>query len=265
MPTEPCLGEGAGVVVLRPLEEALRRGDRIYGVIKGTGVSTGNGTVGFTAPNPQAQAEAIRRALASARIDPRTVSYIETHGTGTGLGDPIEVRGLTLGYDRPELHDPALALRSRCRIGSIKPNIGHLEAGAGIIGLIKVLLQLQHGMLLPSITSARAEPGDCLCGRHIRCPAGTRALATADDPVEWHRVTVPRRAGLSSFGVGGANAHVIVEEAAGSRLFRPGNSDADRTVQRMCSRCRRAARCAARQAATMREFVRNHDHAARST
>jgi len=207
------LGEGAGVVILRPVDEALRRGDRIYGVIKGTGLSTGSGTVGFTAPNPQAQAEAVRRALKAARVDPRTISYVETHGTGTALGDPIEVRGLTLGYDSPDLRDPAVRITHRATIGSIKPNIGHLEAGAGVLGLIKVLLQLHRGQLVPSITSPQPNP----------------QIAFADGPfdvqrglTEWQRLaievngttrSVPRRAGLSSFGVGGANAHVIIEEA----------------------------------------------------
>ena len=207
------MGEGAGAVVLRPLDEALRRGDRIHGVIKGTGLSTGNGTVGFTAPNPQAQAEAIRRSLAAAAVDPRTVSYVETHGTGTGLGDPIEVRGLTLGYGTPELQDPALEMAQACRIGSIKPNIGHLEAGAGVMGLIKVLLQLQHGMLLPTITSTEPNP-------QIAFAAGTFDVQRTLEPwarrtvsVKGTRTTLPRRAGLSSFGVGGANAHVVVEEA----------------------------------------------------
>ena len=207
------LGEGAGVVVLRPLSEALRRGDRIYGVIKGSGLSTGSGTVGFTAPNPQAQSEAIRRSLRAARVDPRTISYIETHGTGTLLGDPIEVRGLTLAYTDPDLQDGSIAIDQACTIGSIKPNIGHLEAGAGVVGLIKILLQLVHRTRVPSLTSPSLSP---------QIPFGQVPFDVQRQVAEWPQpvahvngrgVPVPRRAGLNSFGVGGANAHLIVEEA----------------------------------------------------
>src|SRR5690606_37149110 len=109
---------------------------------------TGSGTVGFTAPNPQAQAQAIRRALHVAGVDPGTVEYVETHGTATLLGDPIEVRGLALAYGI----DGQAPRPSPLRIGSIKPNIGHLEAGAAVLSLIKVLLQLHHRTLLPSVT-----------------------------------------------------------------------------------------------------------------
>jgi FkbH-like protein len=206
-------GEGAGVVVLRPLQDALRRGDRIYGVIKGSGLSTGTGTSGFTAPNPQAQSHAIRRSLQAAGLDPRTISYVETHGTGTILGDPIEVRGLTLAYGSSELQDPELTIDHSCRLGSIKPNIGHLEAGAGVVGLIKILLQFAHRQRVPSRTSAQPNP-------HIpfaQLPFDVqRTLEDWPQPtalLDGRPVTVPRRAGLSSFGVGGANAHLIVEEA----------------------------------------------------
>ncbi len=245
------LGEGVGVVVLRTLEEALSRGDRIYGVIKGTGLSTGSGTVGFTAPNPQAQAEAIRSAIARARIDPRTVTYVETHGTGTHLGDPIEVRGLTLGYGTTGLQDSSLALEQRTRIGSIKPNIGHLEAGAGVMGLIKVLLQLQHGMLLPSITSEAPNP-------QILFAKGVFDIQRSLEP--WQRrtttsngaaITVPRRAAVSSFGVGGANAHIVIEEP-------PATAPAASAVERpshVLALSARSDAALARQASALETFV----------
>ena len=207
------LGEGVGVVVLRPLADALRRRDRIYGVIKGTGVSTGNGTVGFTAPNPQAQAIAIRRALVAARLDPRTITYVETHGTGTALGDPIEVRGLTLAYGDTTLHDSRIRGEQRCQIASIKPNIGHLEAGAGVIALIKVLLQLQHRMLLPSLTSPQPNPQIAFGDLPFDIQRTLQPWNPIELEVDGARCAMPRRAGLSAFGVGGANVHVIVEEA----------------------------------------------------
>jgi FkbH-like protein len=207
------LGEGAAVVVLRPLAEALRRGDRIYGVIRATAVSTGSGTVGFTAPNPQAQAEAIRRAVQRAGIDPRTISYVETHGTGTALGDPIEVRGLTLAYGDPSLSDAEISGTQTCTIGSIKPNVGHLEAGAAVLGLVKILLQMRQGMLVPSVTSTAPNPQipfaqTPLSIQRTLSPWTAPVLDVAGAPT-----AVPRRAALNSFGVGGANVHVIVEEA----------------------------------------------------
>ncbi|NOX54346.1 MAG: HAD-IIIC family phosphatase, partial [Planctomycetes bacterium] len=206
------LGEGVGVVVLRPLEDALRDGSRIYGVIKGTALSHGTGTVGFTAPNPQAQAEAIRRALRVAGVDPRTISYVETHGTGTSLGDPIEIRGLELAYLDQALWDGELRVSHRCKIGSIKPNIGHLEAGAGVISLIKVLLQFQHRELVPSPSSDELNPNIPFGQLPFDLQRRLESWQRLEVEVSGQRSELPRRAGLSSFGVGGANVHVILEE-----------------------------------------------------
>ncbi|MCP4111796.1 MAG: SDR family NAD(P)-dependent oxidoreductase [Desulfobacteraceae bacterium] len=219
------IGEGVGVVVLKLLEDALQDKDQIYGVIKGSALSSGTGTVGFTVPNPNAQALVIQRALNIAGVDPRTVSYVETHGTGTSLGDPIEVRGLTLSYEDRRLWDSQINGTHKCRIGSIKPNIGHLESGACMLGLIKILLQFKYGMLLPTITSEKLNP-------QIPFNDGPfdvqRKFEPWEQPImEINRKTVPvpRRAGLSSFGVGGANAHFILEEPPGQKSDFSGKSD----------------------------------------
>ena len=207
------LGEGVGAVVIKPLADAKKDGNFIYGVIKGSALSTGTGTVGFTAPNPTAQAMAIGQTISNAGIDPRTISYVETHGTGTALGDPIEIRGLSLAFEDQSSWDPQLIRKGACSIGSIKPNIGHLEAGAFILGLIKVLLQFNHKQLAPSITSEQFNP---------QIPFDKIPFKVQEKLERWEKPraiingkesALPRRAGISSFGVGGANAHLIVEEA----------------------------------------------------
>ena len=202
-------GEGIGAVLLKPLEEAERDGDHIYGLIKSTSINSGGKTNGFTVPNPQAQASLVSNALAAADIDPRTISYIEAHGTGTPLGDPIEIRGLTLAFNQ-SAEDKLPA--QYCAIGSVKSNIGHLESGAAISGLTKVLLQMEHGKLAPSLNAEKLNPKIAFAETPFR------VNSTLSD---WERlrlegpdgeVTVPRRAGLSSFGAGGSNAHIIIEE-----------------------------------------------------
>ncbi len=218
------LGEGAVSLVLRPLADAQKFGDRIYAVIKGTGVSSGAGSVGFTAPNPTAQSMAVRRALIQAGIDPRTVSYIEAHGTGTELGDPIEVRGLQLAYTDPELFHDHTRLQHRCTIGSIKPNVGHLEAGAGLMGVVKVALQLWNRQLVPSITADQPNP-------HIDfevTPFGVqRNLEPWQTPAGQSSGATPRRAGVNSFGVGGSNVHIILEQGTHRKEHGNGAEDAD--------------------------------------
>ncbi len=206
------MGEGSVSVLIRPLSEAQRRGDRIYAVIKGTGISSGAGSVGFTAPNPTAQSMATRRAITAAEIDPRTVTYIETHGTGTELGDPIEVRGLEMAYCDTATWQPSLEIDFHCGIGSIKPNVGHLEAGAGLMGVVKASLQLYHKCRVPSLTSSNPNPQlplERLPFKIQRTIQDWRRPSATQDGVE---ITIPRRAGVNSFGVGGSNVHIILEE-----------------------------------------------------
>lgn len=192
-------GEGVGVVLLKRLSEAERDGDPIHGVILATHVNHGGRTHGYTVPNPNAQAALIRAAIDAAGIDARAISYIETHGTGTELGDPIEITGLERAF--------AIAPGSdyRCRIGSVKSNIGHLEAAAGIASLTKVLLQMRHGELVPSLHSTTLNP-------NIDWQRSPFEVNTRLQPWATPRPGAPRIAGISSFGASGTNVHVIVQE-----------------------------------------------------
>jgi polyketide synthase PksM len=190
-------GEGVAAVLLKPLHKAIEDGDHIYGVIRGSATNHGGKATGYTVPNPEAHAALIRTALQHAQVDPAQVDYVECHGTGTALGDPIEIRGLCDAYGlSAEAHN--------CRVGSLKSNIGHLEAAAGIAGLIKILLSMKHAMLPASLHSE-------IENRRIdfaRTPFSLVKRNTAW-PLREGRST--RLAGLSSFGAGGSNAHLIVE------------------------------------------------------
>jgi polyketide synthase PksN len=199
-------GEGVGAVLLKRLEEAEEAGDRIHGVILGTSVNHGGKTNGYTVPNPQAQARVIEEALRRAGISAREVSYIEAHGTGTQLGDPIEIAGLKQAFEQATLE------RGFCAIGSVKSNIGHAESAAGIAGVTKVLLQMKHGQLVPSLHAERLNP-------HIDFAASP--FVVQRDLTPWQRPVVriqgiaqeaPRIAGVSSFGAGGSNAHMVLKE-----------------------------------------------------
>jgi phthiocerol/phenolphthiocerol synthesis type-I polyketide synthase E len=190
---------GAGVVVLKRLEDALTDGSHIYAVIRGTAINNdGAEKIGFTAPSIAGQAEVIAMAHAMADIDPRSISYVEAHGTGTPVGDPAEVHGLcrAFGLDAPD--------RQFCALGSLKTNIGHLDTAAGVAGLIKAALALDRGMLPPSLHFERANP-------QIRFE--DTPFFVNDRLRAWPRTETPRRAGVSSFGIGGTNAHVVLEEA----------------------------------------------------
>ncbi|WP_437600752.1 SDR family NAD(P)-dependent oxidoreductase [Sorangium sp. So ce590] len=198
-------GEGVGAVLLKLLSAAVRDGDPIYGVIKGTGVNHGGKTQGYTVPNPLAQASLISGVLNAADVDPRTISYVEAHGTGTSLGDPIEIAGLSRVFSGV---DP----ERQVRIGSVKSNVGHLEAAAGIVAVTKVLLLLKNKQLVPSLHSDVLNPNLALANTPFRVQ---QQLEPWPQPqvVEGGVVkTCPRRAGISSFGAGGANAFLLVEE-----------------------------------------------------
>ncbi|HEY5197247.1 MAG TPA: beta-ketoacyl synthase N-terminal-like domain-containing protein [Solirubrobacteraceae bacterium] len=188
--------EGAGVVVLKRLADARRDGDRVLAVLRGSAVNQDGRSNGITAPNVEAQQDLLRAAYLSAGIDPREVDYVEAHGTGTLLGDPIEARalGAVLGTGRPGGH-PLL-------IGSVKSNLGHLEAAAGIVGLIKLILSLDRRRIPASLHVTDGNP-------HIDFEG--LGLAVVDRTADWPLTDRPARAGVSAFGFGGTNAHVVVE------------------------------------------------------
>ena len=200
-------GEGAGIVVLKRLSEALADGDAIRAVILGAAINNdGADKVGYTAPSVQGQAEAIAMAQAMAGISPDTIQYVEAHGTGTELGDPIEIAALTqafrLGTER----------RNFCAIGSVKSNMGHLDAAAGVAGLLKTVLAMQHRQIPPSLHLEKPNP-------HIDFDVSPFYVATQLAP--WPTQATPRRAGVSSFGIGGTNAHVVLQEAPPIAANRP--------------------------------------------
>jgi phthiocerol/phenolphthiocerol synthesis type-I polyketide synthase E len=192
-------GSGVGIVVLKRLADALADGDCIHAVIRGSAINNDGGwKVGYTAPSVDGQAQVITEALANAGVSSETIGYIEAHGTGTPLGDPIEIQALTKAFRaRTEKN-------GFCAIGSLKTNIGHLDAAAGVAGLIKTILALKHRQLPPSLHFTTPNPNIDFA----RSPFYVNA-ALAD----WPQLAGPRRAGVSSFGVGGTNAHVVLEEA----------------------------------------------------
>jgi len=203
--------EGCGVVVLKRLSDAVAERDRILAVIRGTAVNQDGRSSGLTAPNGRAQEAVIRAALADAGASPSDIDYIEAHGTGTALGDPIEVRALAAVLGQGRSPDRPLA------VGSIKANLGHQEAAAGIAGLLKVVLALEHGEIPPQLHLTVRNPHIDWDGLPIVIPV---------ERMPWPKTERPRLAGVSSFGFSGTNAHLVLEQApevprAGARLTRP--------------------------------------------
>jgi acyl transferase domain-containing protein/NAD(P)-dependent dehydrogenase (short-subunit alcohol dehydrogenase family) len=190
--------EGCGVVVLKLLADALRDGDRVYAVIRGTAVNQDGCTNVLTAPNGLAQQEVIRAALENAQVAPANISYVETHGTGTPLGDPIEVEALA------EVLGAESLKAGQCALGAVKSNLGHLEAAAGMAGLIKAALALDREEIPPNLHYTELNPHISLEGTRFYLPS---------QRTPWPRGSRGRFAGVSSFGFGGTNAHVVLEEA----------------------------------------------------
>ena len=200
-------GNGAGVVTLRRLEDALRDGDRVRAVIRGSAVNNdGSVKVAFTAPSVEGQAAVIREALEVAGVDPETIGFVEGHGSGTDLGDPIEVAALTQAYRS------WTGRKQYAALGSVKTNVGHLDTSAGIAGFVKAVLAVERGEVPPTLHFERPNP---------KIDFANSPFFVNGRLLPWPAAGGPRRAGVSSFGIGGTNAHVVLEEAPAPRPSRP--------------------------------------------
>jgi phthiocerol/phenolphthiocerol synthesis type-I polyketide synthase E len=192
-------GDGVGLVALKRADEALRDGDHIYAIIRGFAVNNdGSGKVSYMAPSVDGQYEAIATAHALAGVEPETIHYVEAHGTGTALGDPIEVAALTKAFRS------GTDAKQFCALGALKGNVGHLEAAAGVAGLIKGVLAVYHGEIPPTLHFEKPNP-------HI--DFAQTPFYVSSELKSWPATVAPRRAGVSSFGVGGTNAHLVLEQA----------------------------------------------------
>ncbi len=201
-------GDGVGVVVLKKLKDAIADNDNIHAIIKGSGVNNdGNDKISFTSPSVDGQSNAIIKAIQMARIKPESISYVEGHGTGTNMGDPIELRALTRAFNSSE--------KQFCGLGSVKTNIGHLNEAAGVAGVIKTVLALKHRQIPPSLNFSEPNPA---------MEIENSPFYVTDKLTDW-QASGPLRAGVSSFGIGGTNVHVILEEApkTGKRSAKEGH------------------------------------------
>ncbi|HYO66176.1 MAG TPA: polyketide synthase, partial [Archangium sp.] len=227
-------GEGCGIVVLKRLSDAQAAGDRILAVIRGSAVNQDGRSTGLTAPNALAQKAMLRTALENARVSPSDITYVETHGTGTSLGDPIEVEALTEVIGQPREDG------SRCVLGAAKTNVGHLEAAAGVTGLIKAVMSLRHEAIPGNLNFKRLNPRIKLEGTPFVIPTKKQ---------EWKKGAKRRFAGVSGFGMSGTNAHVILEEAPDAEPLAAEQSPTERVLML-------TARTAPALEALAREYVK---------
>ncbi|HEX8245629.1 MAG TPA: beta-ketoacyl synthase N-terminal-like domain-containing protein, partial [Longimicrobium sp.] len=238
-------GSGVGAVVLKRLSDALRDGDPVRAVIRGSAINNDGGAkVAFTAPGVEGQRAVIAEALEAADVDPATVTYVEAHGTGTELGDVIEIAALTRAFR------DFTAREGFCAVGSVKTNIGHLDTAAGVAGLIKTVLAMEHRQIPPTLHFQAPNPRIAFNGSPFYVAAG--------ETVDWES-DGPRRAGVSSFGIGGTNAHVVLEEAPGKGTGATGQGTAgpSRPWQLLVTSARSAAAAHA-SAARLAEHLQQH-------
>lgn len=229
-------GEGAGVVALKRLKDAIEDGDFIYAVVKGSATNNdGSNKVGYTAPSVSGQASVIESALEMAETEPETISYIEAHGTGTPVGDPIEIEALTRAFQTDQ--------QGYCRIGSVKANIGHLDAASGVAGFIKTVMMLHHRQFAPM--PHFDKPNHRISFDQTPFYVGT-------DKGEWKTSHLPRRAGVSAFGIGGANAHVILEEA------KPRKSNSKASSEELIVLSARSTHDLKNMTKNLKEYVSSH-------
>ena len=207
-------GEGAGVVLLKPLADAQRDGDTVHAVIRGTAVTQDGRTNGITVPNAESQKRAMREALRQAHVSPSSISYVEAHGTSTPVGDPVELNAIG------EVYGEGRNIDERCFVASVKTNIGHLEAAAGVAGLIKGVLCLKHGLIPPHLNLSEINPGIDLDRLGMRIPLVGEELRSIDGTT---------RVAVNSFGFGGTNAHVIIEAAEQAATMGTVGADISRT------------------------------------
>lgn len=231
--------EGCGILVLKRLSDALKDGNTILAVLRGSAVNEDGKSSGLTVPNGLAQQAVIRSALANAGIQPAQISYVETHGTGTSLGDPIEVEalGAVLGEGR----------ESPLMIGSVKTNIGHAESASGVAGLIKTVLSLQHEEIPPHLHFSERSP---------RIPWPTFPIHIPIERTPWPRSIEPRRAGVSSFGFSGVNAHIVLEEAPDRKSI--GAEDSEQPISQLIPLSAQSEKALQDYAAKMSEFFISH-------